>query len=150
MHEAQTTKQPSQFRQLMAGPLGMVLGVVMLAAAGVVIWFFFHGTDAGDASANRNFMCSETNKPFNHRIEDGETYPIISPFTKRPTGFPAERCYWTKDGKAKLNPTLVILNTYLEKDGPTICPDCGKIVRPHNPPPPAEAMEEAKQANRQS
>jgi len=130
--------------------MGMALGVVMLVAAGLVIWLFFRGTDAADASANRNFVCAETNRPFNHRIEDGETYPIISPFTNRPTGYPAEKCYWTKDGKAKLNPTLVILNTYLEKDGPTICPDCGRVVRPHNPPPPAEAMEEAQQANRKS
>ena len=42
---------------------------------------------------------------------------------------------WTKDGKIKQDPTPVLLNEYAGKPGPTFCPDCGRRVVAHNPPP---------------
>jgi hypothetical protein len=84
------------------------------------------------------FMCSETSKTFEHAMQPGEHWPVNSPFTTKKTGYPVERCFWTRDGKRKLTPTYVILNENLGKKGDTICPDCGRIVIGHNPPPPPD------------
>jgi len=83
-------------------------------------------------------MCAETMKTFQHKPKMGETIPVESPYTHRKTGYPTEKCFWTRDGKRKLKPTYVLLNKYRGKKGPTICPDCGRIVYPHNPTPPPE------------
>jgi len=65
--------------------------------------------------------------------------PVLAPSGKN-TGYEAELCYWTKDGKPKETPTPVLLNIYKGIKGPTFCPDCGRLVVGHNPP----AMEGAK------
>ena len=52
--------------------------------------------------------------------------------------------------KAKLEPTYVLLNKYIGKPGPTICPDCGREVKGHNPLPPPELMEEARAVGRKN
>jgi len=49
--------------------------------------------------------------------------------------YPAEACYWTKDGKPKKEPTYVLLNTYKGSSDPTFCPDCERLVVGHNPAP---------------
>ncbi|MBL8876596.1 MAG: hypothetical protein JNM86_12445 [Phycisphaerae bacterium] len=74
---------------------------------------------------------------------DGKGYPAVNPKTGNRTIFPAEACYWTKDGKAKLDPNYVILNTWLGKKGPTRCPECGKTVVRGNPMPPDALMQQA-------
>ena len=51
------------------------------------------------------------------------------------TGYPSEKCYWTKDGKIKTEPTYVLLNIYKNSSEPTFCPDCGRLVVSHNPAP---------------
>lgn len=84
------------------------------------------------------YVCSETNKPFDYTMEEGEEYPVTSPYSKKKTGYPAEPCYWTRDNKQKSKPTWVILNSRLGKSGDTICPDCGRVVVGHNPRPGAE------------
>ena len=83
----------------------------------------------------RWFADAETRQPFQQKIELGMTMPVKSPFTHRATGYPAELCYWTKDGKPKTTPTPVLLNSDLGIDGPTFCPDCGRLVVGHNPAP---------------
>lgn len=77
------------------------------------------------------------------RMPDGKSFPYVNPKTGKSTLFPAEVCYWTKDGKAKFPPTFVILNERLGKTGPTICPDCGRSVRRFNPMPPDALMQAA-------
>jgi hypothetical protein len=74
---------------------------------------------------------------------DGLGYPAINPKTGKRTLFPAEACFWTKDGKAKLDPNYVILNTWLGKQGPTRCPECGKTVTRGNRMPPDALMQQA-------
>jgi len=74
---------------------------------------------------------------------DGKGYPAINPKTGKRTIFPAEACFWTKEGKAKLDPNYVILNTWLGKKGPTRCPECGKTVVRGNPMPPDALMQQA-------
>ena len=61
------------------------------------------------------------------------TMPVLSPFSGKNTGYPAELCYWTKDGSIKTDPTPVLLNTYIGDNSPTFCPDCGRLVVGHNP-----------------
>ena len=63
---------------------------------------------------------------------------MVSPYTNKKTGYPAEKCFWTRDGKRKAEPTYLLLNEHRGKKGPTICPDCGRIVYPHNPTPPSD------------
>jgi hypothetical protein len=83
-------------------------------------------------------MCSETGMTFEYTVHEGDQWPVLSPFSKKKTGYPAECCYWTKDGKRKATPTYVILNEDIGKPGDTFCPDCGRLVIGHNPPPPPE------------
>ncbi len=82
-------------------------------------------------------------RPFKVKLQAGMQIPVLSPLSQKQTGYPAELCYWTKDGKPKSDPTAVLLNETIGKDGPTFCPDCGRLVVPHNPtatgePPPTQ------------
>ena len=81
------------------------------------------------------FVDSETGKTFTLELKRGMTFPVISPYTGRATGYQPEACFWNADGTTKSTPTYVILNSDLGKSGPTFCPDCGRLVVPHNPPP---------------
>lgn len=100
---------------------------------------------AANASRLWPAVDAETGEAFpDFKVGDGEMYPWVNPKTGKKTVYPAESCYWTKDGKAKLEPTLVILNSLLgKKNQPTICPDCGRTVTAHNPMPPTQLLVEA-------
>lgn len=84
------------------------------------------------AERERIFIDSQTGKAFNHEMVLGETIPVEAPSGGK-TGYPAELCYWTKDGQPKKDPTAVLLNSWIGKPGPTFCPDCGRLVVPRNP-----------------
>jgi hypothetical protein len=92
------------------------------------------------------YICSETLKPFDYELKEGDSIPVLSPFTGKKTGYPAELCYWTKEGKIKETPTPVLLNELVGKPGPTFCPDCGRLVVGRNPPPQAGAAPPPTQA----
>jgi len=81
------------------------------------------------------YICTETGKPFRHQIKMGESLPIESPYSGKKTGVPAEACYWNADGTTRKEPVWVLLNQWIHKPGPTFCPDCGRLVVGHNPPP---------------
>lgn len=109
--------------------------------------------DPGVASRIRVAIDSETGELFrDYRVSEGATLPWKHPKTGRATLYPAATCYWTRDGKAKLEPTYVLLHEDVGKPGPTLCPDCGRVVVPHNPMPPThllvEAAEEARTAGK--
>ena len=105
------------------------------------------GADPGRASRHRTMIDSVTLEVFeDYGIREGETIPYKNPKTGERTLYPAEKCYWTRDGKAKLEPTYVLLNETIGKPGPTICPDCGRRVVGHNPMPPLELLQEAENA----
>ncbi|MFT3785388.1 MAG: hypothetical protein QM770_04380 [Tepidisphaeraceae bacterium] len=123
-----------------------IFTLALLGLAGFMIWNFAGSSDGAALLRDRVFICSETGKPFPHSLTVGEEIPVMSPFSGKRTGFPAEKCYWTKDGKTKSEPTAVLLNAYVGKSGPTYCPDCGRLVVPRNPmpspgvkPPPTKA-----------
>lgn len=121
----------------LSGVLGLIVFIVLLGTAGFLSYRTLTSAEpAAPRSIDRDFVCSETGKHFRYALQIGESWPIPSPFSKKQTGYPAERCYWTRDGKRKSEPTYIILNEMLNKPGDTICPDCGRIVIGHNPEPP--------------
>lgn len=143
------TEERTGIRRFMTGTTGIVVAVVALGVGALMIARMFGGGELAD-TATRNFICAETGKSFSYTLKAGETLPVMSPYSKQPTGYLAEKCYWTRDGKAKAEPTLVLLNIYVGKSGPTICPDCGREVVPHNPLPPWDLMREATEAAKQA
>jgi hypothetical protein len=133
------------------GPLSGVLGgavvIVLLVLAGYFTWQAFTTAEPlPPRPMTVDVICAETGKHYVHDLQEGERYPVYSPFTKGRTGYRAEKCYWTREGKAKLEPTFVLLDEYVGKPGPTLCPDCGRLVEPHNPMPPGDKMEAARRA----
>lgn len=127
-----------------AKSLAMLIGGgVILIVAGFLIFQSVTGlsSNLGAASRQRTAVDSETGKVFDrYQIKDGESWPWKNPSTGRSTLYPPEACFWTADGQAKLEPTLVILNSIMGKEGPTMCPDCGREVVAHNPLPPADLL----------
>jgi len=117
---------------------------VLLIAVGVLAAQFGGGPSVREEMLIRPVICSETGEVFERfKYPKGHRTPFENPKTGRKTLYPAELCYWTKDGKAKLEPTYVLIGLYMGKEEPNTCPDCGRRVVGHNPPPPAELMNEA-------
>lgn len=128
-----------KFRQILKGPAGKAIALVIVLG-GLVFMFqgarnLFGEDSYARKARDRMFVCAETAKAFEYTIKVGDTVPVYSPFSKKNTGFPAQLCFWTKDGKRKDDPTPVLLNQYLGKKGPTFCPDCGRLVVLYNPYP---------------
>lgn len=118
---------------------GRVVAVALAGLALFVLWQVwrsnFSTSDAGRASADRIFICSETGKSFRHTLREGERIPVKSPHSKKLTGYEADLCYWTREGGTKAEPTCVYVVRRWGGSGPTFCPDCGRLVRPLNPAP---------------
>ena len=115
---------------------------IVVVALGLMAVQSYRGlgpADAARASRDRMFICSETGKSFGLELEAGMHIPVHSSYSAKQTGYPAELCFWTKDGKTKTEPTLVLLNSWTGKPGPTFCPDCGRLVISRNPPPGVDA-----------
>jgi hypothetical protein len=128
---------------------GGKIAAVALVLIGIVLAYVSFRANWGNGIAainvDRMFIDAKTGKPFEHTIAMGEKFPVKAPSGGN-TGYPAEKCYWTKDGKVKKDPTPVLFNAWIGKQGPTFCPDCGRLVIGHNPypqpgakPPPTEA-----------
>lgn len=102
---------------------------------------------AGASVANdRLFICAKTGKTFEYTLKLGDAIPVKSPYSGEATGYPADLCYWTKEGTVKKDPTPVLVKSRTGEPGPTFCPDCGRLVVVHNAkpkegdrPPPTEA-----------
>jgi hypothetical protein len=136
-------------REFFDSVAGKVVAGVLLVVAAVVVFFALRNavgpSEAARLANERWYIDSATGKPFRVTLRAGMEDPIEAPSGGR-TGFPAELCFWTKDGQAKADPTPVLLNAAVGKPGPTFCPDCGRLVVGHNPapgpgvkPPPTEA-----------
>ena len=126
-------------------------GAMIAIALGLSVWQLMgRSKDPGVDSRRRVAIDAATGEGFeDFAIRDGDTQPWKSPRTGERTGFPAEACFWTREGGAKLEPTWVLLNQHAGKQGPTLCPECGREVVPHNPVPPAAMMSEVARARRQ-
>jgi hypothetical protein len=127
------------WREFLRGPVGRgcAVGFLILAVC-VVGWSIWSNIKSPQFVTDANsplFMDSETGQTFHVTLKVGMEIPVNSPYTGRATGYKAELCYWTKDGKPKDEPTAVILNSAMGKPEPTFCPDCGRLVVGRNPPP---------------
>lgn len=124
-------------REFLNKPAGRVVAVVIaLAGLGVATWILYDSlVNVPEELSNKAwFVDTETGKGFRAEMDVGQTVPIRAPSGKD-SGYPAELCFWTADGGSKPDPTPVVLNHWLGKEGPTFCPDCGRLVVGHNPAP---------------
>jgi hypothetical protein len=122
----------NEFLRTKPGTILLVLAVLLGGLfAGYTVWKTMFKDDFSDA--RYTWYIDETGKTFKHVNKVGEMGPVLSPNTGK-EAFPAEACYWTRDGGVKKDPTWVLLNSYLGNDAPTFCPDCGRLVVGHNPP----------------
>jgi hypothetical protein len=143
--------------QTKPGKVSVYVGT--LACIVLAIWSI-HSALAGNAAMQmvntRVFVDAETGQSFTVEMTPTTMMPVVSPFTGNADGYPAELCYWTADGQIKDTPTAVLLNSQLNPGSrePTFCPDCGRLVVPHNPkpkpgdtPPPTRAQYYAEHGN---
>jgi hypothetical protein len=136
-------------REFLEKPAGKALSVLFIIAALAAIFFSIRNATSNELAAftqDQVYICSETLKEFKYTPKAGDSYPAKSPYTGKATGYPAEACFWTKDGQRKDRPTYVLVNAMHGVPGPTFCHDCGRLVVPHNPypqpgmqPPPTKA-----------
>jgi hypothetical protein len=125
--------------------IGLSAGLLILSV--LMVLRNVGGTNPGDQSRSRVVVDSVTGEVFKEfHIREGTTFPWKNPKTGENTLYPAEPCFWTADGKAKLEPTYVFVKAYAGDKSKTICPDCGHEVRTHNPNPPDSLMNEALKA----
>ncbi len=130
---------------MLSGAAGAVALAVLVLVVGRML--FFSTATASEASRVRVAVDGVTGEVIeDFRISEGMSYPWVNPKTGQATLYPPETCFWTKDGKAKLKPTYVVLNELMGKTGKTICPDCGREVRAHNPLPPSNLFQDAARA----
>jgi hypothetical protein len=133
------------FLQTKAGKAVAIGGAVV--ALGVCLFSVMGSLGGTGVASNRgNFVDAETGRAFAHTLVRGETMPVVSPYSGKRTGYLAEMCGWTRDGKVRSEPVPVLLNQAAGKPGPTFCPDCGRLVVANNPaaaegmtPPPTES-----------
>jgi hypothetical protein len=126
----------------------VALVIIALGACGWSIWTNVRTDPAITSAESPLFIDAQNGKTFHMTLKEGMHIPVVSPYSGKETGYIAELCYWTKDGKAKKDPTPVLLNELIGKPGPTFCPECGRLVVRHNPmpdsrntnPPPTEAQ----------
>ena len=118
---------------------GKVTAVVLILAVCAGLYKEFRSVTTPQTvmdERTRWFVDAQTGKAFLHEMVIGEAIPIYSPYSGKNTGYPAELCYWNKDGTFRAdNPTPVLMNEYVGKSGPTFCPVCGRLVVFHNPYP---------------
>lgn len=119
-------------------PLGVGAVIVAVMVALFLVYVSFRNTfgpsEAARAASERVFVCAETGKSFKYRAQPGEKYPVPSPYSGKKSGYPAERCYWTREGKVKQEPTWLLRNNFTGIKGPTFCPDCDRFVDPNAGP----------------
>ena len=126
-----------RLREFLKGGAGKVLAAVVVAVGLVAIVMQVRRltTSEGERlSANRMFVDAETGEAFEYNLSGNAEIPAPAPSGKK-TGYPAEACYWTKDGQAKPEPTWVLINMWKGSNEPTFCRDCGRLVVGHNPAP---------------
>jgi hypothetical protein len=124
-------------RKFLKTPAGMGVAVVLAVLCLGVAVYSLRGafsSEGANLSAERMFIDSSTNKPFEHELTMGEGLPVKAPSGGK-TGYPAEACYWTKTGQTKNEPTWVLVSQWTGGSDPTFCPDCGRLVVGHNPKP---------------
>jgi len=124
-----------KLRNFFRSPAGIGVAAILVLIGAVFAFNAIRGfttSEASEMSANRVFIDATTGKSYSIELKVGMPFPAPAPSGGN-TGYPAEACYWTKDGHVKKDPTYVLLNIYKGSKEPTFCPDCGRLVVAHNP-----------------
>src|SRR4051812_40733578 len=101
-----------EFINTSGGRIAAAALVIIALAAAVFMFRNSFGASSDVAAANdRVFIDATTGKPFSRELRPGMTVPIDAPFGKK-SGYPAEMCWWTKDGKIRKEPYPVLLNMW--------------------------------------
>ena len=98
---------------LLEKPAGKAAGIVFCLAGlalGVYVIKNYATSPALAQDKNRIFIDATTGQSFSHELVLGESIPVQAP-SGNMSGFPAELCYWTKEGTIKSDPTPVLLNS---------------------------------------
>ena len=122
---------------LLETPIRKTVAVILaIGAIGVAVYIVKNSLFSSVVTEERTrwFVDAATGEGFRHELQVGESIPIVAPSGNK-SGYPAELCYWTKEGTPKADPTPVLLNSYIGKPEPTFCPDCGRLVVGRNPVP---------------
>lgn len=126
-------------REFLNTKRGKAVGIAVVAVSVTVLaiatWRSLGPSATAKASRERTFICAEAGKSFEHTLVAGERIPVHSPHSGKASGYPAELCYWTTEGRPKDEPTAVLLGSYRGDNGPTFCPECSRLVIGHNPRP---------------
>ncbi len=123
-----------KFLRTRAGTVCLVIFALASASYGALILkHMFGASEAVSLASDRIFICADTLKSFHVSISTNTPIPAYSPYSGKYTGYPAELCYWDKDGGILKTPTPVLMNSWMGRSGPTFCPYCGRLVVGHNP-----------------
>lgn len=121
--------------KLLAGKGGPIFAALLLLVSGIGVYlavFSKDGFSRLEEDTSNPFFIDEAGEVFRARLKVGVDVEIKNPKTGKP-GYRVEWCWWTKDGKPRTEPFPVLLQEYMGKPGPTFCPDCERLVVPHNP-----------------
>src|ERR1700694_2306255 len=91
----------SPVRKKSLGRAAAGLGVIVIITVGI-LWVLKNRVEESNPavkSSSRVYICAETLKPFTYELKEGDTIPVLSPHSGKRTGYPAELCKWTRDGK---------------------------------------------------
>lgn len=126
--------------------IGAISGL-SVAAVILAVQFLFGGKDASDFANTIVVIDADSGEVVKGFVPpEGKMAPWSEGSHKRL--YPTERCFYTKDGKVKSEPTYVLVNELIGKEGPTKCPDCGRPVTLRNRSPKIEEIEQARKDGR--
>src|SRR4051794_2384857 len=96
-----TRTESSGLREFLNSSRGKSLSlgavILMLVVAVFLVWRAMGPSEAESLAKDRMFVDAKTMKPFEHELTIGDHIPCDAP-SGGATGYPAELCYWTKDG----------------------------------------------------
>lgn len=120
--------------------------VALLVAGGLFVWQIFGSTIDLEDATNRivviNAKTGEVDRRFRLPMNEAPPYATSS---GEKVLYPAELCWYDKDGSVMAEPTAVLLNEYAGKPGDTLCPHCNRRVVKRNPGPSFAEIEAARQ-----
>ena len=121
---------------------------ISLAAILLIYQLFSATPDIGEGAAYMVAIDAKSGAIIERFKPPATGLPWKNPDTGELTLYPAEMCWYQKDGKVKSKATYVLVRKLLGESGETTCPDCGRRVVLRNPAPRYEEIEKARSEGR--